>query len=88
MTLDVWRDSQQSAGFIICVLTLPICTIATALRFVATAKSKREYGVENWFALIALVFFLVYTSIFLYRKSSRLSAPEEHNNRSCFFALA
>ncbi|KAL9083291.1 MAG: hypothetical protein Q9165_008597, partial [Trypethelium subeluteriae] len=43
--LEVWRNSQQAAGFLVAVLTLPTSTLATVLRFVATLKAKRAIGV-------------------------------------------
>lgn len=68
MAFEVFRDSQQSAGFVLCVATLPSCILATVLRLVATKRANREIGVEDGFALLALLFFLVYTSMFLYRE--------------------
>lgn len=66
MALQVWRDPQQLGGFILCVVSIPMCILATVLRFVANRKTSRSIGVETWLAFVALIFFLVYTSMFLY----------------------
>lgn len=70
MTLEVWKSSEQLGGFILCVVTIPMCCLATGARFTAQKKTTtgRE-NLENWLALASLVFFLVYTLMFLYRTS-------------------
>lgn len=72
MALEVWKDPEQLGGFILCVVTIPICCLATGLRFAASKKTTGSANLESWLSLAALVFFLVYTLMFLYR-SSRLS---------------
>lgn len=69
MTLEVWKDSQQLGGFVLCVVTVPLCIVTVALRFAANIKSTGKIGMETWFAFVSLIFFLVYTLMFLYRKS-------------------
>ncbi|KAI5868249.1 hypothetical protein GGS23DRAFT_608860 [Durotheca rogersii] len=54
----VLGDSQQKAAFSMCVISIPICILATILRFVATRRSGRRSGFEDWFALAALLTFL------------------------------
>ncbi len=76
MSFQVFRDPQQSAGFVICLVTIPICIAATILRFVATSRARRKIGYEDGFALAALIFFLVYTLIFLYREFPQASGHE------------
>lgn len=76
MALQVWKSSQQGGGFVLCVVTIPLCLAATALRFWASARTSRKVGVEDWLALVALVFFEAYTSMFLYRKSGTFTGPE------------
>lgn len=77
MALEVWKDPEQLGGFILCVLTIPMCCVATALRFMASKKTTGRANLESWLAMAALVFFLVYTLMFLYRSSrpSPLSDP-------------
>lgn len=72
MALEVWKDPQQLGGFILCVVTIPICCVATGLRFAASKKTTGKANIESWLALAALIFFLVYTSMFLYRASHLL----------------
>lgn len=69
MALHVFEDSAQRSTFIICVVSMPICTGATIFRFVSTRKAQRTIGWEDWFALLALVFYLSYTSMTLWSKS-------------------
>ncbi|KAJ0115789.1 hypothetical protein J7T55_010612 [Diaporthe amygdali] len=66
MALEVWKDSQQLGGFILCVVTIPMCCLATGLRFAASKKTTGKVNLESWLALASLVFFLVYTLMFLY----------------------
>jgi hypothetical protein len=68
MTLEVQKDPQQLGAFILCVVTVPLCIGATVLRFFSSMKTTGVIGTESWLALVALVFFLVYTLMFLYRK--------------------
>lgn len=71
MAIEVWKDSEQLGAFILCVISIPMCCVATGLRFAAPKKKAGKESLENWLALASLVFFLVYTLMFLYR-SSRL----------------
>ncbi|KAI1392108.1 uncharacterized protein F4822DRAFT_389641 [Hypoxylon trugodes] len=66
MAFEVFKDSQQGAAFVICVVTTPVCILATYLRFVATKRAHRKIGIEDWFSLVALIFFVPYTLIFIY----------------------
>ncbi|KEY73199.1 hypothetical protein S7711_04165 [Stachybotrys chartarum IBT 7711] len=67
MPFNVFHDPQQGAGFVVCVVTIPLCLVATILRFIGTIRASRNILWEDWFALIALIFHLAYTSTFLYR---------------------
>ncbi|KAI1389071.1 uncharacterized protein F4822DRAFT_404864 [Hypoxylon trugodes] len=69
--------AQQKAAFATCVITLPICTLATGLRFVATHRSGRKPGLEDWFALAALVTFLPYAVALLYVMVSNDGRPTQ-----------
>ncbi|KAK5989623.1 Satratoxin biosynthesis SC1 cluster protein 4 [Cladobotryum mycophilum] len=66
MALHVFDDTQQGASFIVCIVSTPICILATILRFVATSHSGRKIGLEDWFALLGLFFFLLYTAMLLW----------------------
>lgn len=68
MTFKIFDDPQQGAGFVLCIITIPLCTLATVLRFVATIRAHRSFGFEDAFAFIALLFHLLFTTIFIYRK--------------------
>lgn len=46
-----------------------MCCLATGLRFAASKKTTGKVNLESWLALASLVFFLVYTLMFLYRES-------------------
>lgn len=75
MGLQVFRDTDQGAAFVLCVVTAPICILATALRFLAGRSRSRNIELENWFALAALLFYLAFVGVFLYRESPLLTTP-------------
>ena len=66
MGFNVFNDSEAATGFVLAVLAMPICCLATGLRFVSTKRAGKKIGMEDWFALLALVTFLIYTSIDLW----------------------
>ncbi|KAI0173025.1 hypothetical protein GGR52DRAFT_547063 [Hypoxylon sp. FL1284] len=49
-----------------CVITIPACTLATALRFIATYRSGQKPRLEDWFALASLATFLPFAITLLY----------------------
>ncbi|TWU75375.1 hypothetical protein ED733_000825 [Metarhizium rileyi] len=65
MGLNVANDSNQLAAFAVCLTTAPICIIATFLRFLSTRRAHRKAGWEDWFALLSLIFFLIYVSLMI-----------------------
>lgn len=71
MGLHVFDSSEQGADFIVCVISLPICILATILRFASTMSSRRKFGCEDMFALLALVFYLLYTLMSFWSESTR-----------------
>ncbi|KFA71230.1 hypothetical protein S40288_03867 [Stachybotrys chartarum IBT 40288] len=75
MPFNVFHDPQQGAGFVVCVVTIPLCLVATILRFIGTIRASRNILWEDWFALIALIFHLAYTSTFLYLLTEMNGAP-------------
>ncbi|KAI1505311.1 hypothetical protein F5X99DRAFT_405210 [Biscogniauxia marginata] len=62
----VLGDAQQKAAFAMCVITVPVYTMATIFRFVATHCFGRKPGLEDWFALAAPVTFLPHAIALLY----------------------
>lgn len=68
MAFEIFRDPQQGAGFVLCVVTIPICILATILRFSGTIRASRKIQWEDWFALLALIFHLLYATMFLFSK--------------------
>lgn len=68
MGFDVFRNSQQGAGFVLCVVFSAICILATVLRVVSTKRAGHKIGMEDWFAVAALAFFLAYVGLFLNSK--------------------
>lgn len=71
----------------LCVITIPLCIATTVLHFVASAKAHRKIAVESWFVLAGLVFFLAYTSMFLYRKSLQLPGFEHRFGFRLFYSI-
>ena len=68
MTFNVFNNSEEGTGFVVAVVSIPICFFAVFLRFLSTTRAGRKINVEDWFALLALLTFLVYTSIDLWSK--------------------
>ncbi|KAI1090156.1 integral membrane protein [Rostrohypoxylon terebratum] len=60
MALNVFDDPLQAAGFVLIIILTPLCLLATALRFAATWITLRKYGIEDWLALGALLFYLAW----------------------------
>ncbi|KAI0019240.1 benzoate 4-monooxygenase cytochrome P450 [Xylariomycetidae sp. FL0641] len=56
-------DSTQAAYFIVNFIFLPICTLATVLRFVAIRSSGRKPGLEDLFAVASTVCYIAYSLI-------------------------
>lgn len=59
--------------FDLLIVLAPLCTLAVALRFLACRKSGRKYGLEDWFALCALIVYLAHTIVSAISKSSPLN---------------
>jgi hypothetical protein len=79
MAFRVFTNSQQGAAFVLCLVTIPLCTIATALRVESTRRARRKIGLEDGFAMAALVFHLVFTTMFTWGEwMSRRIADEYH----------
>ncbi|KAF4625320.1 hypothetical protein G7Y89_g12848 [Cudoniella acicularis] len=66
MGLNVFHDSDEGTGFVVGIVAIPICVFATFLRFVSTSRAGRTLGLEDWFALLALLAFLAYTGLDLW----------------------
>ncbi|KAH7318290.1 hypothetical protein B0I35DRAFT_238845 [Stachybotrys elegans] len=66
MPFNVFDESLQGAVFLICVITVPICTLITILRFVGTKRAGRAINWDDWFALVALVSFWLHAAVTLW----------------------
>ncbi|ROV90139.1 hypothetical protein VPNG_09787 [Cytospora leucostoma] len=64
MTFNVFDTAEYRAAFFVCILTTPLCILATALRFAHARTSK--IGREDWLALVALLAYLTYTVMILW----------------------
>lgn len=71
MAFKVFDDKAHGTGFVVAVVTIPICILATALRFYISKLPGKKIGLEDWFALVALLAFLVYTGCNLWSKTIR-----------------
>jgi hypothetical protein len=60
---DVIENNSQGSLIILIIITMPICIVATVLRFVGTRKAQRMPGWDDWFAVLALIPYLVYALI-------------------------
>ncbi|KAK6219287.1 putative Hybrid PKS-NRPS biosynthetic cluster [Pestalotiopsis sp. IQ-011] len=59
----VFDDGLQGAALVIFIVFTPLCMLATALRFVSSRISFGRQGIEDWLALGALVFFLIWVAL-------------------------
>ncbi|KAI0013519.1 hypothetical protein F4779DRAFT_564124 [Xylariaceae sp. FL0662B] len=62
MTLT-FSDSTSRGLFIFSIVMGIVCSLATTLRFVSTIRSNRKVSLDDWFALGALLSYLVYISL-------------------------
>lgn len=69
MAFEVFKSSDQTATFFLCIFTTPICVLLTLLRFTTTQRRGRNIGLEDWLALAALIIFLVWVGYALAGKS-------------------
>jgi hypothetical protein len=71
MAFEVFENRDESIGFIVIIVAIPICVTAVALRFLCSRLPGRKIGWEDWLALLALIAFLAYSCIDLYSKFMR-----------------
>ena len=71
MAFRVFENRDESIGFIVIVVAIPICVTAVALRFLCSRLPGRKVGWEDWLALLSLIAFLAYSCIDLYSKFTR-----------------
>ncbi|KAI8949603.1 hypothetical protein F4801DRAFT_552681 [Xylaria longipes] len=62
MAFGVFDSADQTATFFLCIFTTPICVLLTVLRFSTTQRRSRKIGLEDWLALAALIFYLVWVA--------------------------
>ncbi|KAI1423495.1 hypothetical protein F5Y12DRAFT_531367 [Xylaria sp. FL1777] len=62
MAFKVFDSADQTATFFLCIFTTPICILLTVLRFTSTQRRGRKIGLEDWLALAALFFYLVWVA--------------------------
>lgn len=56
----------QRACFVVAIVGAAAAILATALRFVAARRSSRKPGWEDYFAVMATLFFIFYVVPFFY----------------------
>ncbi|KAK7994638.1 hypothetical protein PG991_016226 [Apiospora marii] len=59
MVLELNRSPRQQAEFIVILVLTPLGIAVTILRFIATSRSPRSPGLEDWMAMSATLFFLL-----------------------------
>lgn len=62
---QILHNVSEGPITVLLIITIPLCTLATILRFVATRRAGRKIGLEDIFAALALIAFLVYGSLAL-----------------------
>lgn len=65
MAFTLFDDTTQGAILVVCCVLLPLCTVATALRFNVSRRTQSKIGLEDWFALGAWAMFVIYVTIVL-----------------------
>ena len=68
MTFNVFSDKVEASDFVVCNVAIAICLPVGSLRILLAAHRKNGLRLEDWFALLALLTFLTYTSINLWSK--------------------
>ncbi|KAH7322415.1 hypothetical protein B0I35DRAFT_498921 [Stachybotrys elegans] len=66
MPFNLFQNSQHGAAFVLSIVTNVVCTVATILRIQSTRRARRQIGLEDGFAVAALVFHLVFASMFIW----------------------
>ncbi len=66
----LFANPVLQAGFAVTILFTPICIAVTGMRFWAARLTKRSVGMEDWFALGALVFYLLWVIFLALSKST------------------
>ncbi|KAK5992616.1 Wortmanamides biosynthesis cluster protein C [Cladobotryum mycophilum] len=59
MTFKLYNNSTQLSQFVVLLVFTPLGILITCLRFVATRRSARKIGMEDWLAAIATLFFVL-----------------------------
>lgn len=54
------NDPAEARLIILVLVLIPLCIVATLLRLVASKRSRRRFGLDDLFAMLALVAFLIY----------------------------
>lgn len=70
MAFRVFEDAVNGTLFVFILVCTPIVILVTFLRFVATKKAQRKFGLEDYLALLALLFNLAFNALILWSKYS------------------
>ena len=76
MGFQVIRISDQGVQSFLLVFCALSCVGAVVLRFVATHRSNRTAAAEDWFALVAVLVFLIRIGFMLHRRDLYLTHPQ------------
>lgn len=68
MAFTLFNDPTQGAILVVSCVLLPLCTLATILRFNFSRRTQQNVGLEDWFALAAWAMFLIYVTMVLISK--------------------
>ncbi|KAK3369703.1 hypothetical protein B0T24DRAFT_681700 [Lasiosphaeria ovina] len=60
MAFNVFDDGADGATFVLCIVLTPICIGLTSLRFIMAWRRGRPIRLEDWLALAALFFYLLW----------------------------
>lgn len=72
MAFRVFQIPDQGAYFVVLIVCALSSVAAVALRFLATHRSQRKAGAEDWLSLAALLLFLARIGVMLDCKDHRI----------------
>ncbi|GAP85076.1 putative benzoate 4-monooxygenase cytochrome [Rosellinia necatrix] len=56
MAFELWKNHAEYTQFIVLLVFSPLSILVVAWRFVATYQSTRKPGLEDWMAVVAVIF--------------------------------
>lgn len=81
--LNISHNGEQNTGFITSIVFGFISIVSTVLRIVATERSTRKYGWDDWYSWLALIFYMPYIGYTLWGRFTFLTITRKLNTSIC-----